>query len=81
MSQIAYRNLLSTVASLIRFSDCWYENIDKNNVNFALFLDLKKAFDTIDHEILIRKLKINRIDSTEVEWFRSYLSIRQQYFR
>ena len=58
MSQFAYRKLHSTITSLIGVSDYWYENIDKNNLNFALFLDLKKVFDTVDHEILVRKLKV-----------------------
>ena len=79
MSQFAYRKLHSTITSLISVSDYWYESIDKHDVNFALFLDLKKAFDTVDHEILIGKLKVYGIDGLELEWFRSYLSCRQQY--
>ena len=66
MSQFAYRKLHSTITSLISVSDYWYENIDKNNVNFALFLDLKKAFDTVDHEILIRKMQVYGIKYIEV---------------
>ena len=42
MSPFAYRKLHSTITSLISVSDYWYENIDKNNLNFALFLDLKR---------------------------------------
>ena len=42
-------------------------------------VDLKKAFDTVDHEILIRMLKIYGIDSAEVEWFRSCFCNRPQY--
>ena len=53
--------------------------MDKSDVNFALFLDPKKAFDTVDHEILIRNLKVHGIDGIELEWFKSYLSGRQQY--
>ena len=79
MSQFAYRKLHSTITSLISVSDYWYENIDKNNLNFALFLDLKKAFDTVNHEILVRKLKVYGIDGIELEWFRSYLRSHQQY--
>ena len=52
--------------------------MDKNNLNFALFLDLKKAFDTVDHEILVRKLQVYGIDGIELEWFRSYLRAHQQ---
>ena len=79
MSQFAYRKLHSAITSLISVSDYWYGNVDKNDVNFALFLDLKKAFDTVAHEILIGKLKVYGIDGLELEWFRSYLSCRQQY--
>ena len=55
-NQFAFRKLHSTVTSLIGVSDHWYSSIDNNKANFALFLDLKKAFDTVDHEILISKL-------------------------
>ena len=79
MNQFAYRKLHSTTTSQISVSVYWYENIDKNNLNFALFLDLKKAFDTVDHEVLVRKLKVYGIDGIELEWFRSYLRSRQQY--
>ena len=66
MSQFAYRKLHLTITSLTSASDYWYENIEKNNVKFALFLDLKKAFDTVDHEILIRKMQGYRIKEIEV---------------
>ena len=51
--QFAFKKLHSTITSLINVSDYWYENINDKKVNNALFLDLKEAFDTVDHEILI----------------------------
>ena len=51
VTQFAYCKLHLTIISLISASDYWHENISKNNVNFALFLD---RFDTIDCEILSR---------------------------
>ena len=54
-------------------------NIDRNDYNLAVFLDLRKAFDTVNHSILLEKLKFYGIRGTELKWFESYLSERQQY--
>ena len=78
-SQFASRKLHSTITSLIGVSDHWYSNIDNKKANFAFFLDLKKAFDTVDHEILISKLAKYGITCIENNWFKSYLTNRSQY--
>ncbi len=46
------RKLYATITSLISSTDFWYENIDCSNVNLTIFLDLKKTFDTVNHDIL-----------------------------
>ena len=43
------------------------------------FIDLSKAFDTVNHNILLEKLKAYGIESENLEWFRSYLSNRKQF--
>ena len=54
-SQAAFCKLYSTT-SLISTIDHWQENMDNNKINLTLFLDLRKAFDTADYKILIKKL-------------------------
>ena len=78
-NQFAFKKLHSTITSLINVSDYWYENINEKKVNIALFLDLKKGFDTVDHEILISKLDSYGVQGDAKEWFVSYLNNRYQY--
>ena len=46
-----------------------------------VFIDSKKAFDTLDHEIICEKLKIYIAQQRELSWFKSYLFMREQFFR
>ena len=64
---------------MLGVSDHWYLNIDNKKANFALFLDLKKAFDTVDHEILISKLVKYGITGNDNNCFKSYLTNRSQH--
>ena len=45
----------------------------------VVFIDLKKTFDTVDHEILCRKLELYGVHHRELSWFKSYLSDRKQF--
>ena len=47
-------------------------------LNGVLFLDLKKAFDTVDHTILVKKLQYLGLSQSTVDWFKSYLNDRVQ---
>ena len=50
---------------------------EENNYTLGVFIDLK-AFDTVNHEILLHKLKLYGINGTCLEWFKSYVSNRKQ---
>ena len=54
--QSGFRSMHSTLTALLETTNNWSINIDNGLLNGVLFIDLKKAFDTIDHEIILRKL-------------------------
>ena len=76
--QSGFRLLHSTVTALLEATDSWAFDIDRGNVIAVVFLDLKKAFDTIDHDVLLGKLSLYGIQEYAYDWFKSYLNNRTQ---
>ena len=76
--QSGFRSFHSTLTALTEATNSWSVNIDNGLLNGVVFLDLKKAFDTIDHSIILRKLKIYGTEQESLKWFQSYLDDRKQ---
>uniref|UniRef100_A0A1B6LDU6 Reverse transcriptase domain-containing protein n=1 Tax=Graphocephala atropunctata TaxID=36148 RepID=A0A1B6LDU6_9HEMI len=68
----------STSTALISFIEYVIDQVEAKNTTTAILLDLSKAFDTLDHEQLLTKLNTMGVRGIEAEWFRSYLTNREQ---
>ena len=78
-SQYGYRKGHSTELAAIELADRLSQYLDKGEIPIAIFLDLSKAFDTLDHKILLSKLSYYGVNGTALNWFKSYLANRSQY--
>ena len=77
--QFGFRKNHSTSLALVDVLDTINNYLDKHEKVIALYLDLQKAFDTVDHDILLYKMYNYGICGELLKWFRSYLSDRRQY--
>ena len=78
-SQYGFREGHSTEYASLELIDRIMKDLENKNMSIAIFLDLSKAFDTLDHNILLYKLKYYGVVNTELKWFSSYLKNRSQY--
>ena len=69
---------MSTLQALLNHMQFMYDSIDSGNFVISVFLDFKKAFDTVDHKILLSKLDFYRISGVLHEWLKSCHSERNQ---
>ena len=76
--QSGFRPGYSTLSALSQMCDAWFNNMDNGELTGVVFLDIQKAFDSIDHNILLDKLKFDGISQIELKWFQSYLTDRYQ---
>ena len=77
-SQYGFRNNHSTVNAITEFIGKILKGFEEENCAISVFLDLSKAFDTIDHRILLNKLEFYGVRGLANQWFHSYLNNRWQ---
>jgi hypothetical protein len=77
-SQYGFQSNLNTSTALIDFMSQVYTSINDGNITAGIFVDVMKAFDTVDHEILLYRMHQAGIRGVALKWFRSYLTGRTQ---
>ncbi len=78
-SQYGFRPGRSCEHALLNAQNIILNSLSKNEVAMLLLIDFSKAFDLVDHEILLNKLNHYGIRGITLDWFKSYLSNRKQY--
>ena len=77
--QFGFRAKHSTLHALISLTESVKQTIDESMFGCGVFIDLQKAFDTVNHPILLQKLQHYGVRGTALNWFSSYLTDRKQY--
>ena len=76
--QFGFRTKYSTTHALINITEKIISALDQDKFACGIFVDLQKAFDTVNHEILLDKLNYYGLCGIINQWFRSYLQGRKQ---
>ena len=77
-SQYGFQEGHSTEHAILYLNDEISKNFDENLFTLGVFIDLSKAFDTVNHEILMEKLKFYGLTEPVLRWFKCYLTNRKQ---
>ena len=79
--QYGFRSNHNTSHPVLHFYDKIYNSLNQkpSATTLSIFIDLKKAFDTVDHNILLKKMDHYGVRGTENSWFTNYLSDREQF--
>ena len=78
-SQYGFRKSYNTELAVTVFTNSTRRAIDSSKMTGAVFIDVRKAFDTVEHKVLLWKLPLKGILRGELRWIVNYLSGRYQY--
>ena len=78
-NKFGFRKAHSTYMTLLKLMDEISNELDHKNHSIGIFIDLSKAFDTINHALLCQKLEYYGIRGIALDWFTNYLSNRKQF--
>ena len=78
-NQYGFRKNHSTAYALVQLYDNLSDAIDQGKITLGLFIDLSKAFDTVNHDIVLPKLEFYGVRGVALQWFKSYLSCGTQF--
>ena len=79
--QFGFQTDHSTEHAIAQLADQICEAFEKSEYTLGVFIDLSKAFDTVDHSILLKKIELYGITDRNYAWIKSYLSNRLQYIQ
>ena len=79
--QIGFQTSHSTEHAILLLVNQLYQSFDENKFTLGISIDLRKAFDTVDHKILTKKLELYGIKDCNLIWFKNYLSNRKQFIK
>ena len=77
-NQSGFRKNHSTESALILMTDTWLKAINEGKLVGSAMIDFRKAFDLVDHQLLLKKLRIYKFSESTLLWFNSYLNNRTQ---
>ena len=78
-SQFGFRHGRGTTKAILKHTRNVYRDLDDSRLHFSVYLDFKKAFDSVDHVVLLGKLYHYGVRGITLDWFRSYLNNRSQH--
>ena len=76
--QSGFRKFHSCQTALTKLTDSWLKEMDNGNITGVTLLDFRKAFDLVNHDILLEKLHLYNFDQQAITWVKSYLHNRLQ---